>query len=104
MISEKKETYPDVTVHHQADPQQPIQHGILAPTRNKCGSCEWYETSGEKTFEGPVVGAMRFGRRWEVCGVVYGAFVHGYIRNRCLGVVREKDWSLTAAGHVGCRG
>ena len=75
-----------MTVHYQTNAQQPIQHRVLTPACNERGGCQWHKARGEKTFEGPVVGAVRFGRRREVCWVIYCAFV-----NRCK---RKHDTEL----------
>ena len=79
-----------MTVHDQANTQQPIQHRVLAPARNECGGCQWYETRGQKAFEGPVVGAMRFGRSRKVCWVIYSAFVNRYVRMRDVELGRKE--------------
>ena len=86
-------------MHHQANTQQPIQHRILASAGDECGGCERYETCGKKTFECPVVGAVRFGRGREVCWIVYCAFVNRYITTGEIGLSVKRPRKVESGTH-----
>lgn len=65
----RTQTHPNVTVHHQANSQQPVQHRVRRSADDEGSSGQGHESRAKQTFESPVVRAVA-PIRWRECGGV----------------------------------